>query len=251
MRCDSTISSVLACGTIDGYMDWCLCREDVSNWVMHDELVSELRVWGAGLFLTIEGAGEIHTGWQVNWQWHNSTLIPFCKALNFLVEGLTCQILFPKMTDMCQDGVIISPPYLVSKVLHNEEFKILFKEMRLITFWFFFSFCYTAQNRDAIVERTCFCAHTPQTFLIPPPPPISKRIHTHSHSHSNHPPAQQCVLSLHSAVTALTAKWHNRLSADWVCLNWVAWCSNALPIVTLWLFNRCIQLKLSPLFYSI
>lgn len=42
---------------------------DVSNWVMQAELVSQfsdLGRWGAGLFLTIEGASASCTGWQAD-----------------------------------------------------------------------------------------------------------------------------------------------------------------------------------------
>lgn len=53
---------------------------------MHDEMVSELRLWGAGLFLTIEGAGENHSGWHEEGLSHNFSPIPFWKSLKVLAE---------------------------------------------------------------------------------------------------------------------------------------------------------------------
>lgn len=85
-------------------------------------------------------------------------------------------------------------------------------------------------------------------LLCPHTPNISDPNHTYSdtlgHTHRVTPPPHN-----NACCHCTLQKWHNRPSADWVCLNWAAWCSIAVPIVTLWLCNRCIQLKLSPLLY--
>lgn len=123
--------------------------------------------------------------------------------------------------------------------------------MRLVTFWFFschwtepdaWSLPWMKAFRTVWDGRHCLmhrlvCPHTPN---IPDPSDPRSLEHTYSDTLAERPscpPHQQCVLSLHSA------KWHNRPSAGWVCLNWAAWCSSAVPIG---MFYSCSQLKLNP-----
>lgn len=126
--------------------------------------------------------------------------------------------------------------------------------MRWVTFWFFHV---TAQNRmpevchewrlseqcgaDAIVSCTCLCAHTPQTFLIPPiPDHWSTRIQTHSQSAPAAPYINNtcchCTLQSDTIDPQLTG-------FVWTGLH------DAALLYPLWLFYSCSQLKLNPFCY--
>lgn len=132
--------------------------------------------------------------------------------------------------------------------------------MRFITFRFIFIFLHCTEPGDwglpwmkafrtvwdgrHCVMHMLLCPHTPNIPDTPPPKFLNHTyLDTLGHTHIVTPlPTPTNNACCHCTLQ----KWHNRLSADWVCLNWAAWCSNAEP---LWRFNRCIQLKLSRLFY--
>lgn len=84
------------------YMDWCLCTEDVSNWVMHSELVSRW-VETLGSWTPSDYRGN---RWKPPWMAGGGLTVASLQSnsilwgIDVLTEDLMCFIVL--MIDLCQ-----------------------------------------------------------------------------------------------------------------------------------------------------